>query len=304
MRFHEIITERFAAYHGTPYDVDAFSLKHVGTGEGAQAYGWGLYFAGNEDVAAQYASRLSDYEERIDVTAIRFDGKTISAKVPETQLKPIERAALQVWYAGSQRDAIRELEDWLARTDPSLPVHEFETQTLQAMKDTDFSGRIEPARGQIYEIEIGADEEDFLRWDDRFSEQPAKVQAALIKLLGGDEVFWRAPTGELIDLPEEPEERRVTLRTLEKIGGKPTTKTEQLREVDPTGKYVYQAVMNAFAKKENSDRTALARSASMFLYKNGVPGIKYLDGFSRRKGHGSYNYVVFNGNIAKIKSTL
>lgn len=34
-----------AAWHGTPHDFDEFKLNKIGTGEGAQAYGWGLYFA-------------------------------------------------------------------------------------------------------------------------------------------------------------------------------------------------------------------------------------------------------------------
>jgi hypothetical protein len=42
------------AYHGSPHDFDAFDLSKIGTGEGAQAYGHGLYFAGNEDVAKSY----------------------------------------------------------------------------------------------------------------------------------------------------------------------------------------------------------------------------------------------------------
>ena len=33
------------AYHGSPHDFDRFSTEHIGAGEGAQAYGHGLYFA-------------------------------------------------------------------------------------------------------------------------------------------------------------------------------------------------------------------------------------------------------------------
>jgi len=42
------------AFHGTPHDVDQFSLDKIGTGEGAQAYGWGLYFAKAKAVAKGY----------------------------------------------------------------------------------------------------------------------------------------------------------------------------------------------------------------------------------------------------------
>lgn len=42
------------AYHGSPHDFEAFSMEKIGTGEGAQSYGHGLYFAENPDVAKSY----------------------------------------------------------------------------------------------------------------------------------------------------------------------------------------------------------------------------------------------------------
>ena len=45
-------TAPIRAYHGSPYDFERFDLSKIGTGEGAQAYGHGLYFAENPAVAA------------------------------------------------------------------------------------------------------------------------------------------------------------------------------------------------------------------------------------------------------------
>ena len=43
------------AYHGTPHTINgAFDISKVGTGEGAQAYGHGMYFAENPAVAKEY----------------------------------------------------------------------------------------------------------------------------------------------------------------------------------------------------------------------------------------------------------
>src|SRR6185437_16727922 len=42
------------AYHGSPHDFDAFDLSKIGTGEGAQAYGHGIYMAENPSVAESY----------------------------------------------------------------------------------------------------------------------------------------------------------------------------------------------------------------------------------------------------------
>lgn len=47
------------AYHGSPHDFNQFDMSKIGTGEGAQAYGHGLYMAENPAVAADYAKRLS-----------------------------------------------------------------------------------------------------------------------------------------------------------------------------------------------------------------------------------------------------
>ena len=41
------------AYHGSPYEFDAFDMGKIGTGEGAQSYGHGLYFAEAPEVAEQ-----------------------------------------------------------------------------------------------------------------------------------------------------------------------------------------------------------------------------------------------------------
>jgi predicted GNAT family acetyltransferase len=48
------------AYHGTPHNIEgAFDISKVGTGEGAQAYGHGMYYAENPKVATEYQKRLS-----------------------------------------------------------------------------------------------------------------------------------------------------------------------------------------------------------------------------------------------------
>ena len=48
-----------SAWHGTPHDFDGFDLGAIGTGEGAQVHGWGLYFAGDRSTSEKYKSVLS-----------------------------------------------------------------------------------------------------------------------------------------------------------------------------------------------------------------------------------------------------
>jgi hypothetical protein len=47
------------AYHGSPYTFERFDISKVGTGEGAQAYGHGIYFAEAPGVARGYQMALS-----------------------------------------------------------------------------------------------------------------------------------------------------------------------------------------------------------------------------------------------------
>ncbi len=46
-------------WHGSPYKFKAFDASKIGTGEGAQAYGHGLYVAENPEVAKDYQEKLS-----------------------------------------------------------------------------------------------------------------------------------------------------------------------------------------------------------------------------------------------------
>lgn len=66
------------AYHGSPHLFEKFSLEKIGTGEGAQAFGWGLYFAGRKSVAAWYRKKLSagrkGYLTRAGDPTTNFDG--------------------------------------------------------------------------------------------------------------------------------------------------------------------------------------------------------------------------------------
>jgi len=51
-------------WHGTPNGIfDKFSLEAMGTGEGAQAYGWGMYFAGRRAIGEFYRDALSQSDQ-------------------------------------------------------------------------------------------------------------------------------------------------------------------------------------------------------------------------------------------------
>jgi hypothetical protein len=51
-----------------------------------------------------------------------------------------------------------------------------------------------------------------------------------------------------------------------------------------------------------NDTTTMAGRAKVaeVLREEGIPGIRYLDGMSRKDGDGSYNYVIFDDNLIEI----
>ena len=60
-----------SAWHGSPYDFREFLLEMIGTGEGAQAHGWGLYFAKRRGVSERYKETL----KRFVLPRMLYDGK-------------------------------------------------------------------------------------------------------------------------------------------------------------------------------------------------------------------------------------
>lgn len=45
-------------WHGSPYRFDKVSHEKIGTGEGAQAFGWGTYYTDEKDIAQHYAGTI------------------------------------------------------------------------------------------------------------------------------------------------------------------------------------------------------------------------------------------------------
>jgi hypothetical protein len=83
------------AYHGTPHLFDRFDMSKIGTGEGAQAYGHGLYFAENPLVAKTYMTAgvpVDEYQNKIflkkyhaDTAKLRGDKEKEAALLQEIE---------------------------------------------------------------------------------------------------------------------------------------------------------------------------------------------------------------------------
>ena len=157
-----VAPKKIRAFHGSPHDFDKFSMDKIGTGEGAQAYGHGLYFADQEAVAKEYKNKLA---------TLNADGAT---RLLETMGGDYDAAIRVVDKEMARLNAMPDKGGDARRWQSMMHIQQEKRRTLEAMK----SGNYVP--GRMYEVEIDANPDDFLDWDAPLSEQSQTVQDALL----------------------------------------------------------------------------------------------------------------------------
>ena len=78
-----------AAWHGSPHNFDEFDLGAIGSGEGNQVHGWGLYFAKDKKVSDLYRRELSLIHDVDKGTLFKVD-------VPDTKTMIDEQQSLNI----------------------------------------------------------------------------------------------------------------------------------------------------------------------------------------------------------------
>ena len=145
------------AYHGTPHDFERFDLSKIGTGQGQQAYGHGLYFASDEDLARSYRDDLSSGAQVLDDRPVsEIAREAIKADQPSSE----QRIAQYVSQYG------RMARNVMSMREPHL---------LDQYDELTTSQRLKPA-GKMYEVRIKAHPDTFLDWDKPLFDQPAIVK--------------------------------------------------------------------------------------------------------------------------------
>jgi len=229
------------AFHGSPHDHNKFDSSKIGTGEGAQAYGYGHYFADSKEVAEYYKETTST----IRLTGV--DGKKYGAS------------------QGDAEDTARGLLHTFSQDRKTFDAYLDGGKTYMGKIARDIkNGIIKSAPGKLYEVELAPKQDEYLLWDKPLSEQSDKVKSAISNL--SDSKSWNY----LVD---------------QQLGGNVYDQA--------TGRDLYKAIQ----KTELTDK-----AASEYLHSLGIRGIKYLDGTSRAKGEGAYNYVVFDDKDIEIKA--
>jgi hypothetical protein len=261
------------AYHGSPHIFDKFSLHAMGTGEGAQAYGWGLYFAGKKEVAKWYRDTLARTH-------------SFSTLTPEQNAAVQNGIARRIRENPNHADEAnyyrREFAQRITEEEAALPgaiQPHVVGERIQRLRETvsaldaliasnDYTATQD---GRLYTVEIPEDD-TYLLWNKPLDEQIPSLRENLKDALSR---LW----------PDQ--------------------------DVDELGEYhgadLYKLIV-AYASEnplpgvpdEITERSP-EEATSRYLASFGFNGIKFLDGTSRKQGEGSYNYVIFDDKLVEIR---
>lgn len=178
------------AYHGTPHNFDTFSLDSIGTGEGAQAHGWGLYFAKDKSTANRYKNGLG-----INIT---LDGKLfyngVNGKLENSTGNSLADDALLV-SNGDIKKAMAELQE---DVDYGMPNA---ADGLELLKSIKKNKRLKVEKnGQLFEVDIP--ENDVLLDEQKpFTQQNKNVKKLLLNTINAfspeeKNRFWQEMLGK------------------------------------------------------------------------------------------------------------
>jgi predicted GNAT family N-acyltransferase len=188
-------------YHGSPHRFEEFDASKIGTGEGAQAYGHGIYLAESPDVARDYQVRLS-----YDPEKMKIGGKQINAVYNQLQdsaaRMPPARAAAEY-----------EKLDLIERLMMNNPVDEVEKAAAELSPATQkwFATQVKPSfetYGSFYKADLPDEMVDrMLDYDASIKSQPENIRNALQPLLDKHGIARTADIGTLIsamgrDMPQ------------------------------------------------------------------------------------------------------
>ena len=153
-------------YHGTPHTLPPtarnplgeFDASKIGSGEGAQAYGYGLYFAENPAVAEGYAKNLSNAD-----------------KMNQGRLTAHANAQRLANLTGSPQYAADDIR-FVLESNPDHEQKKLLTETLNFLESGDYQKPLEN-KGNLYKIDL-PDEKiaKMLDWDKPLKDQTPEIR--------------------------------------------------------------------------------------------------------------------------------
>jgi len=254
-----------SAYHGThARGIERFSTAKIGTGEGAQVYGWGLYFAGNAQVAEFYRKTVSEARAADDHDYFNA-AMNLSLRLEN----------LDAFVGAGRSMSDKEMLDFARAHIPDAP----ETKAMEKAIE-------EVGTGQLYHVEVPNDDQ-LLDRDAAISDQPEAVRAALEKL-GFDTskgYVVTGPHGDVQFTSKEKAQRYIREKNL----------NAAIREAKRSWQDGADAYRRLAADMGSDEAASKALAAA------GIPGLRYLDQNSRGvlAGAKTYNYVIFQDDAVQ-----
>lgn len=320
-----------AAYHGTPHVFDKFTLDHIGTGEGAQAHGWGLYFALEKDVAEGYRERLSN-----DGEFYLADGSRVRSVLPSAD--PFMWALGDVLFAVDDdlEVGVIPAEKIRAEAKVSLATYEASLEKLQRKRPrTDqqkkfkaddiatVTAKIEALRklienppfvrkgkdGRVIQVDIPEDDV-MLREEATKEQQPEQVVKAIDELFSdpvfpADRILWNELTRVAGNLDTEShdlasalgQKMRIKLREGLSMGH---VLTEE--EIAPAIRYLEELAQQH--PEDERYAAAVQRARALVGYRAKIPAEHVFDSFERSRERGRSWRGDFDGSVYGVASKL
>jgi len=143
-------------WHGSPHKFDKFDASKIGTGEGAQAYGHGLYLAESPDVAKSYADDI------IGESSFRFNG------LPLSEIKPASE--LELVYLKN----LRQYKDRMRAADATYAETKKAWSDIQKISE---KASFDKGKGSLYKVDLPDDQiARMLDWELPLSQQSGAIQ--------------------------------------------------------------------------------------------------------------------------------
>lgn len=283
------------AWHGSPYQFDKFSTEFMGKGEGAQLFGWGLYFTNLESIARSYAENLTpvlySYDGNLlSKDAVEYlnlaDRDSELADFNQETIKAIAKKAIDK----IKKEYIPDFKD-IQKTSPSEKQRQVEMpeqikiakNVIKELQGIIASKEIKQEKNKkLYKVSLQKgktpDQYTWLEWD---KPVPRSIVKNFIEDLNKDSDFKK------------------------NYGNSYLVELENGEYDNLTGKYFYnglaKSALQKLGKYSNKD-------VSLALLNVGIDGIKYpAESISRgatSETARAFNYVVFDENAVSIEEVI
>ena len=297
-----------SAWHGSPYDFDEFDLGSIGGGLGTQAFGWGLYFTENKNVAEKYkVERKSKNKFTLNGNDIPIEYAPVINQIfgginvennKETLLKRLtshredEQNNLDIVTKNLNEldgvlDFITQNSKFAISKLPTLVDNKFERMATVILNDAKTKAKSDNKKVNK-EYLFDAIEEERKRYNKHYifyNDIVSKISHLIDNIDGFEVTSAYKPTLYNVEIPDTD----TMLDYSKPINEQSEYVLNKIKQLDPTdinktGKEFYNDL---------SERLGGDKNASLKLNELGIKGIKYKHGLS-------HNFVVFDDKAIKV----